>query len=58
LGHQRKEKLLVLSSLDPQCRGMSGSGKGGWWGEHCYERVERDRGLMDRKQGKGITFEL
>jgi len=32
----------------------------GWGGEHPYIRRGggEDRGLMDRKQGKGLTFEM
>jgi len=40
VGHQWKEKLLVLLRLDPQCRGMLGWWEeGGVWGaEHLYRR--------------------
>jgi len=32
---------------------------GGWGGVHLYRRGGRGvRGLMDRKLGKGITFEM
>jgi len=61
VGHQWKEKPLVLPRLDLQCKGMSGAGergegRGGWegWmgGEHPYRRRGggEDRRLMDRKQ--------
>jgi len=61
LGHQWKGKPLVLPRLDPQCRGLlervlMGSG---WGGEHLYRRGGGGvRRLMDRKPGKGITFEM
>jgi len=33
VGHQRKEKPLVLPRLNPQCRGMSGGRERGFgWG--------------------------
>lgn len=57
--HQWKEKPLVLPRLNPQCSGMSGGmvrgrsmGSTPLWG-----RGEGNRGLMDRKLGKEITFE-
>jgi len=59
LGHQEKGKLLVLPRLDPppsageygrairwMCRGNTRMGDGREWG------------LMDRKPGRGITFEI
>jgi len=33
-------------------------GVGGWVEGHPYGGEGRDRGLMDRKPGKGITFEM
>lgn len=39
-----------------ECRGCGG--KGGGWEEHPYGGGGGDRGLMDRKRGKGITFEM
>jgi len=32
--------------------------RGGRWGEHPYWGGRWDRQLMDRKLGKGITFEM
>jgi len=39
--------------------GGDGNGGGGWGGEHPFRRGGGEaRGLMDRKLGKGITFEM
>jgi len=54
VGHQRKEKPLVLPMLvPPSVRECQGEG-GGWGGEHPYRRRgdRGDRGLMDRKLRK------
>jgi len=64
VGYQWKGKPLVLLRLEPPVPGNAGRdvcGKGGWMvGEHPYggggEGVDRE--LMDRKPGKGITFEM
>jgi len=48
VGHQWEEKPLVLTRLDPQCRGMSGreAGWSGWLGgEHPHKRRERREGI-------------
>jgi len=47
-----------LPSSVGDCRGRGGK-RGGWGWEHPYRRREGvARGLMDRKPGKGITFEM
>jgi len=62
VGHQWKEKSLVLPRLDTQCKGMSGQGREGgkgWvdgWESTLIE--EGGWGFMDRKAGKRITFEM
>jgi len=43
VGHQWKEKPLVLPRLDPQCRGGSGDGKG----------VDREGNTLI-KEGEGV----
>ena len=41
----------------PQCRGMAGPGsRSGWVGEQG--EGGEDRGLLEGKIGKGITFEM
>ena len=41
----------------PLCRDMPGPGSGsGWVGEHGEEGG--DRGFLEGKPGKGITFEM
>jgi len=63
VGHQW-EKPLVLPRLNSQCKGMSGQGdrKGGVneWRDTFIEECGGgwDRGFMDRKLRKGITFEM
>jgi len=59
VGAPSKEKPFVLPRLDSLVQGNVGGG-GGWGGEHPYRRREGgwDRGLMSRKLGKGITFEM
>jgi hypothetical protein len=38
---------------------MPGPGRGSWWvGEYGEGERERDRGFLDGKPGKGITFEM
>jgi len=45
--------------LDPQCRGIWGDGAvNGMNGENTRMEEGRGWGLMDRKLGKGITFEM
>ena len=41
----------------PQCRGMPGQrSKSRWVGEQCEEGW--DRGVLEVKLGKGVTFEM
>jgi hypothetical protein len=57
VGHQWKERPLVLEGLMPQCRGMPGPGsRSGWVGEQG--EGGRDRGFSEGKPRKGITFEI
>jgi len=56
------EALGPAKAGSPQWRGMSEGGKGGWLGR-VHTLIEEggvggDRGLMNRKWGKGITFEM
>jgi len=47
-----------VSSIPPSMASASAP-PSGWGGEHPYRRGRGgDRGLMDRKPGKGITFEI
>jgi hypothetical protein len=41
----------------PQYRGLPGSGSRSGWVAEQGERGE-DRGILERKLGKGITFEM
>jgi len=59
VGHQWKEKPLFLPP-PPQCRGMSGGVRRSGWMGRGNTLIEEggDRRFMDRKLGKGITFEM
>jgi len=62
--HQWEEKPLILPRLEPPGYGNVRVGRQEGEvvqvGEHPFRRRGRvwDRGLIDRKLGKGITFEM
>jgi len=65
VGHQMGgEALGPAKAGPPKCRGMSGQGGGkagmDGWGNTLIEEGERgcDKGFMNEKPGKGITFEM
>jgi len=55
-------EVLGLAKAAPpsvwECLGREAERGGSWEGEHLYRRRGRGRGLMDRKPGKKITFEV
>jgi len=52
-------EALGPAKVEPPAQGNVGRVvSGGRWGEHPYRGEGGDRGLMDRKPGKGITFEM
>jgi len=59
-GHQWKGKPLVLPRLDPHCRGIWGRALRGMYrgNTRFREGQGREWGLMDRRPGRGITFEM
>jgi len=63
VGHQWEENPLVLPRLNPQCRGMPGKREKGCVVGCGNTLIEEEVGgwvreVMNRKQGKGITFEM
>jgi len=59
VGHEWEERPLVLLRLDGPVQGNVSTGWVGG-GAPSQKQGERccDRGFMDRKAGKGITFEM
>jgi hypothetical protein len=63
--YQRITLLVINGRRDPwscedsmpQCRGMAEAGIGGEWVGEQGER-RRDKGVLEGKPGKGITFEM
>jgi len=61
LEHQQKGKPFVLPMLDPHIRGICGAVMGRYSGNTLRgEGKEKGKewGLMNRKAGRGITFEM
>jgi hypothetical protein len=55
--HQWEESSLSCEGSMPQCRGMSGQGSRNRWVGKQGE-AEWDRGVLEGKPVKGITFEM
>ena len=62
VGHKWEEWPLGLRGLMPQCTGIGGWEDGSGWmgGEHLHRGSGRgwNRGVLEGRSGKGITFEM